>query len=59
MWKKSKFKVTVYFVTSVHKILFNIVKNINKHKGRGAYNLQNLKRVGQSFYILTIFILKF
>ena len=44
--EKLKFEITVYFVT-----------NINKHKDRGAFDLQNIKIVGQSFYILTTFIL--
>ena len=61
--EKLKIKITVYFVTSVHKVILNIVssklkhENINKHKDGGAFDLQTLKRVGQSFYILTIFIL--
>ena len=45
--EKLKFKITVYFVTSVHKMIINIVslkiKN-NKHKDRGAFDLQNIKR---------------
>ena len=57
------YKITVYFVTCVQKLLFNIVstklqhKNINKQKDRDAFDLQIIKRIGQSFYILTIFIL--
>ena len=52
----------LYFKTSVHKIIYNIVssqlylKNIKKHKDRGPFDIQNIERVGQTFYILTIFI---
>ena len=61
--EKLKFKITVYFLTSVYKMVLNIVssklqhKNINKHKDRCAFDLHNIKRMGQSFYISTIFIL--
>ena len=56
-----KYKIMVYFVTSVHKMISNIVssklkhKNINKQKD--AFDIQNIERVGQSFYILTFFII--
>ena len=58
-----KFEITVYFVTSVHKSILKIVstklyhKNINKKKDRDAFDIQNIKRVGQSFYtgIVTVF----
>ena len=58
-----KIKITVYFITCVHRSILNIVstklyhENINKKKDRDAYYLQNIKRVWQSFYILTVFIL--
>ena len=61
--KKKEIENNNKFVTSVHKMLLNIVssqlyhKNISKHKDRGAYDLPNIKRVGQSFLYLTIFIL--
>ena len=60
---KLKIKMTVNFVTRIHKMILKIVstkllhKNINIHKDRGAFDPQNIKRVWQSFYILTIFIL--
>ena len=55
--------ITAYFVTSVHKMILNIVsttlwhKNINKHKDRGAFDIRRIKSVGSLFYILTIFII--
>ena len=55
--EKLKFKITVYFVTSVHTMVLNIVsskllhENINKHKNRGGTIIYNIKRVKQSFYI--------
>ena len=61
--EKLKFKITIYFVACVHRLIFNIVstkllrKNINKKKDRDAFDLQNIKRVGHSLYILTVFIL--
>ena len=55
--EKLKFKITVYFAKRVHKILFHQNCSINKHNDRGAFGLQNIKRVGQSFYMLTIFFL--
>ena len=60
-----KFKITVYFVTCVHRSILNIVsiklyhESINKKKDRDAYYLQNINRVGQFFYILTVFIYSF
>ena len=63
--EKLKFKITVYFVIGERRLILNIVstklqhKNINKHRDRDAFDLQNIKRVGKSFYILTIFILNF
>ena len=57
-------KITVYFVTGVHRSTLSIHittlqhKNINEQKDRGAFDFQNIKRVEQSFfYILTVFIL--
>ena len=57
-----KFKIIVYLVTCVQRSILNIVstkyhENINKKKDRDAYYLQNIKRVEQSFYILTVFVL--
>ena len=46
-----KLKGTVYFVTRVHKMLLYChnqscsIKNIYRQKDRGAYDLQNTKRV--------------
>ena len=47
--EKLKFKITDYFVTSVHISILNIVST--KLKDRDALNLQNIKRLGQSFFI--------
>ena len=61
--EKLKFKITVHFATCVHRSILNNVltklqhKYINKMKDTDAFDLQNIKRVGQSFYILTVFIL--
>ena len=57
-----KFKLTVYFVTSMQKKIINIVpktlqhKNINERKDKNAFVLQIIKTWG-SLYILTICIL--
>ena len=60
------YKITVYFVTCAHRLILNIVstkllqhKNINKQKDTGAFDFQIIKRVGQSFYILTVIALLF
>ena len=51
-----RIKVTIYYVTNVNRSILNIVstklqhKNINKQKDRDAFDLQNLKTMGQSFY---------
>ena len=59
--KKLKFKITVYFVTSVQRLILNIVstilkhKNINKKKDRDAFDLLNItKSVDQSFLYFDI-----
>ena len=70
VYEKLKIKITVYLVKYVLISILNIVstrlshKGINKKKDRDAFNLQNIKRVGQFFlyiyihvYILTVFIL--
>ena len=59
---KLKVKVSVYFITSMFIFILNIVSTKPKHKNKNrkidfdAFYLQEIKRVGQSFYILTIFI---
>ena len=61
--EKMKFKIIEYFVTSVHRSILNIVsiklkhKNINKQKDGDVFDLQNIKKSGTVFYILTIIIL--
>ena len=60
--EKLKFKITVYFVTCVHRSILNIDstksyhKDVKKMKDRDAFDLQNIKRVGKSFYVLTLLI---
>ena len=60
---KLKVKVSVNFVTSLISFILNIVsaklyhKNENRHFDFDSFDLQ--EEVGQSFYILTIFILSF
>ena len=38
--EKMKFKITVYFVTNVHKMVLNIVSS--KYKDRGTFEPQNI-----------------
>ena len=65
IWAQLKVKVSVYFVTSMFSFILNIVSTKQKHKKYNrnidsvAFYLQEIKKVGQSFYILTIFILYF
>ena len=57
--EKLKFEITVYHVTNMHRLISN--SNIvstklqheikNKQKDRDAFDLQNIQRVGQSFFI--------
>ena len=53
--EKLKFKVILYFVKSVHKMMLNIVslklyhENLNKHKD--AFDLQNKKEWGSLFIV--------
>ena len=63
MWK-IEVQINRYFITSVHQMTLNIVsskllhENINKHKDRGVFDLQDIKKnVNVFFYILNIFIL--
>ena len=50
--EKLKFKIIVYFVTSVYTSILNIVittlwhKIIKKQKDRDVFDLQNINRVG-------------
>ena len=59
---KLKVKVSVYFVTCLDSSL-NIVSIKPKHKNENkkidfdVFYLQKIKRVGECFYTLTIFIL--
>ena len=62
VYENFKFKITVYFVTSVHISTLNIVstkktthKNIKKQKDRDAFDFQNIKRVGQSLYYVSFY----
>ena len=58
---KVKVKESVYFTTSMFSFILNIVSPKPEHKNENrkidfdAFFLQEIKRVGQSFYILTIF----
>ena len=56
---KLKFKITVYFVTSVQRLILNFIsaklQHINNQKDGDALDPPNIKRVGQSFYIETTF----
>ena len=60
---KLKVKIPVYFVTNMFSFMLNIVSTKPKQKYENgkidfdSFYLQEIKRVGQSFYILTIFIL--
>ena len=53
--EKLKFKISVYFVTCVHRSILNIVstklyhENINKQKDTDAFDLQNIKKSGTVF----------
>ena len=58
VYEKVKIIIIVYFVTYVHRSILNIVSTTLSHTSMNKRKiLQNIKRVGQSFYILTIFIL--
>ena len=63
IYVKLKIKITVYFVTSVFSFILKIVstnlwhENESKLIDTDAFDLQEIKRVGQSFYVLTLFIL--
>ena len=55
--------LSVYFVTSVHYVYSFIIssthlyhENENKQTGMDVFDFQEIKRMGQSFYILTFFI---
>ena len=56
---KVEIKVSVYFVTSVFSFILNIVstnlyhENENKQTDTNIFDLQEIKRVGQSFHVLT------
>ena len=56
-----KVKMSVYFVLSVFsfylRYCFNRYQNQNKQMNTDAFELQEIKRVEQSFYVLTNFIL--
>ena len=65
VYEKLKFK-TVYFVTSLHRTILNIVittlchKHINKQESRNAFEFLKIKSGDcQFFFILTVFILYF
>ena len=48
--------MSVYFVTSVFRFILNIVStNENYQMNTDAFGLQEIKRVGQSFYFFDIF----
>ena len=58
--EKMKFKITVYFVTSVRNgitycfiknkyIKYCFIKNKNKYKDRGVFGLQNIKKWSSLF----------
>ena len=55
--------ISVYFVTNMFSFILNIVPTKLKHKYENrminfdTFYLQEIKRVRQYFYILTIFIL--
>ena len=58
---KLKIKISVYFVTSVFSFSLNIVstnlwhENENKQTNTGEFDLQEIKRDGQYFNVLTFF----
>ena len=60
---KLKVKVSIYFEISVFNFIINIVstklydKNENIQVDFDTFDRQERKRVGQSFYTLTIFLL--
>ena len=56
---KLKFKISLYFVTSMSRLIFTKPKHKNENRkiDFDAFYLQEIERVGQSFYILTMIIL--
>ena len=59
---KLKIKICAYFVTSILSLVSNIVltnlypENENKQLDAIAFDLQDIKRVGQSFLSFDIFL---
>ena len=58
-----KVEITKYFITSAFNFIINIIstnlkyKYVNNHKNREAFDIQEIKRVGQDLYISTFLIL--